>query len=180
MLGGFCVILEGRTVDPAHWRRRPAAALVKLLALAPDRRLHREQVIDALWPESTVADAAPRLHKAVHFARRALGSDAIGSVGDTLQLLPGRAVDVDVAAFESAAAAALERGAAVEGALAWFGGELLPDDRYEPWVEARSDHVAHLHRQLLRSAGRWTELVAADPARRGRPRLPDARPCAAR
>ena len=164
LLGGFTVTVDGRTVDPAHWRRRPAAALVKLLALAPDRRLHREQVIDALWPDATVADAAPRLHKAVHFARRALGPDAIGSVGDTLQLLPGRTVDVDVVAFESAAAAALERGADVEAALAWFGGELLNEDRYQPWADVRRDHVDHLHRQLLRSAGRWTELLAEDPA----------------
>ncbi len=51
-----------------------------------------------------------------------------------------------------------------ERALATYGGELLPDDRYEPWTEARRQHVEHLHRQLLRAAGRWTELLAIDPA----------------
>jgi DNA-binding SARP family transcriptional activator len=60
LLGEFAVTVEGRAVDPSHWRRRPAASLVKLLALAPDRRLHREQVIDALWPDVAVADARRR------------------------------------------------------------------------------------------------------------------------
>ncbi|HEU5441188.1 MAG TPA: hypothetical protein VFU88_18020 [Ktedonobacterales bacterium] len=35
------------------WRRRRARTLVKLLALAPRRRQHREQVVDALWGEHT-------------------------------------------------------------------------------------------------------------------------------
>jgi DNA-binding SARP family transcriptional activator/pimeloyl-ACP methyl ester carboxylesterase len=150
-------------VDPSHWRRRPAASLVKLLALAPDRRLHREQVIDALWPDVAVADAAPRLHKAAHFARRALGPDAVVSTSDSVQLLPGHAVTVDVADFETAAASALDAGAGIDAALVRYGGELLPDDRYESWIDERRQHLAHLHRQLLRAAGRWSELLAADP-----------------
>ena len=79
LLGGFAVRVDGVVVDPSHWRRRPAANLVKLLALAPDRRLHREQVVDALWPDAALSDAAPRLHKAAHFARRALGDDALAT-----------------------------------------------------------------------------------------------------
>ena len=52
LLGGFAVRIDGRAVPAAEWRRRQAAALVKLLALAPRRTLHREQVIDALWPDA--------------------------------------------------------------------------------------------------------------------------------
>ena len=50
LLGGFAVRIDGRPIPPTEWRRRQAASLVKLLALAPRRTLHREQVIDALWP----------------------------------------------------------------------------------------------------------------------------------
>jgi DNA-binding SARP family transcriptional activator len=39
-------------VDDA-WRLRRARTLVKLLTLAPRHRLHREQVVDALWGEHT-------------------------------------------------------------------------------------------------------------------------------
>ena len=70
---------RGRGRRPGHavdaWSRRHAASLVKLLALADGRRLHREQVIDALWPGLGVEAAAPRLHKAAHYARRALGDE---------------------------------------------------------------------------------------------------------
>ena len=165
LLGGFAVQVDGHAVDPSHWRRRPAAHLVALLALAPDRRLHREQVIEALWPDATLAEAAPRLHKAVHFARRALGADAVTTGRDVLRLLPERDVAVDVVEFEAAATAALTSGTptAIAAALGRHTGELLPDDRYEPWTEARRAHVGHLHRQLLRAAGRWADLVAIEP-----------------
>ena len=90
LLGGFAVRLDGRPVPSGQWHRRQAAALVKLLALAPRRTLHREQVIDALWPGTAVDDAAPRLHKAAYYARRALGGPrslvlAADRVTDALQ-----------------------------------------------------------------------------------------------
>jgi DNA-binding SARP family transcriptional activator/pimeloyl-ACP methyl ester carboxylesterase len=164
LLGTFSVSVDGRVVDAVRWRRRSAADLVKLLALAPDRRLHREQVIDALWPELTVADAAPRLHKAAHFARQALGHGAVSTRGEVVQLFPGQTVDVDVVAFEAAAAAALDGGSDPSAALDRYSGDLLPDDRYEAWAQPRRDHLVHVHRQLLRAAGRWTDLLALDPA----------------
>jgi DNA-binding SARP family transcriptional activator/pimeloyl-ACP methyl ester carboxylesterase len=163
VLGRFEVVIDGRLVDPTCWRRKPAAALVKLLALAPERRMHREAVFDALWPDLSPADAAPRLHKAVHFVRRAIGPDGIATTGEALVLLPDRPVAVDVIAFEDAAATALDRGAGFDAALTQYAGELLPEDRYEDWAAVRRAHVEHLHRQLLRAAGRWTELLAADP-----------------
>ena len=72
LLGGFEVVREGVPVAADAWVRRQAAQLVELLALSRDRRLHREQVVDALWPGLSWEVAGPRLHKAAHFARRAL------------------------------------------------------------------------------------------------------------
>jgi DNA-binding SARP family transcriptional activator len=40
--------------------------------LSPGHRLHREQVMDVLWPELDPAAAAANLRKAVHEARRVL------------------------------------------------------------------------------------------------------------
>ena len=40
--------VDGEAVPDRAWSRRQAASLVKLLALAPGQRLHREVVIDAL------------------------------------------------------------------------------------------------------------------------------------
>ena len=72
LLGGFEVVRDGVPVAAEAWVRRQAAQLVQLLALSRDRRLHREQVVDALWPGLSWDAAGPRLHKAAHYARRAL------------------------------------------------------------------------------------------------------------
>src|SRR4051794_1467901 len=96
VLGGFDVVVAGFAVPRAEWRRRQAANLIKLLALAPGRVLHREQVADSLWPELDVDAAAPRLHKAAHYARRSLGSPrSIVLAGETVALFPDDRVAVD-------------------------------------------------------------------------------------
>ena len=66
LLGRFAVSVGGVPVAEAGWKRRHATAVVKVLALAPGRRLHREQVIDLIWPDDTIAAAMPKLHKAAH------------------------------------------------------------------------------------------------------------------
>ena len=47
MLGGFTVTVAGQPVAD-RWRLRKAKTLVKLLALAPGHRLHRDIVVDTL------------------------------------------------------------------------------------------------------------------------------------
>jgi DNA-binding transcriptional activator of the SARP family len=54
LLGGFEVTVDSAPVHARSWTRRHATALVKVLALAPGRRLHREQVVNLLWPEACV------------------------------------------------------------------------------------------------------------------------------
>ena len=172
LLGGFAVRVDGRPIPAADWRRRKAASLVKLLALAHRHTLHREQVIDALWPDTAIDDAGPRLHKAAHFARRVLGnSSALVLSGETVWLFPDAHVVVDVEEFERSAKqalAALDRDpggwAAAAAAVDQWAGELLPDDPYEAWLEAPRDRLQQLHSELLRRSGRWSELALADPA----------------
>ena len=48
VLGGFDMIVDGVPTASRGWSRRSAASLVKILALAPGHRLHREHVIDLL------------------------------------------------------------------------------------------------------------------------------------
>ena len=83
----------------------------------PGRRLHREQLIDTLWPELTVDEAAPRLHKAAHYARRALGHpDSVVLAGEMVALWPAIEVQVDAAVFQAQAETALAaRDAAADG-----------------------------------------------------------------
>ncbi len=167
LLGGFAVRVDGRGVPAAEWRRRQAAALVKLLALESRRTLHREQVVEALWPDVGLDDAAPRLHKAAFYARRALGhARSLVLAGDSVALFPDADVAVDAQLFELGARQALaapDAGAAADAADLW-AGDLLPDDPYEAWAQAPRDRLRHLHREVLRRAGRWEDLAHADPA----------------
>ena len=165
LLGGFQVRVDGRTLPPRHWSRRHSAALVKLLALAPGRSLHREQVIDALWPDLGIDHAAPRLHKAAHYARKALGHrDAVVLNAETVRLYPDDDVDIDGARFQQSAVSAIADGgvAAAKAALALYEGELLPEDLYEPWAEQPRLHLSRLHTELLHQAEDWHQVLAAD------------------
>jgi DNA-binding SARP family transcriptional activator len=135
LLGGFSVTTKDGVVEERAWRLRKAKALVKLLALAPERRLHRERLADLLWPDRDGDAAANNLHQALHAARRAIGADALRLTDGVVAL----EAEVDVDAFEAAAAHARATGeaAAYEAALDFHAGELLPEDRYEPWADAR-------------------------------------------
>jgi predicted ATPase/DNA-binding SARP family transcriptional activator len=149
LLGGF-EVAGAEAVPESAWRLRRAKSLVKLLALAPDRRLHREQVAEVLWPDRDQGSAANNLRQALFVARRALGdgSDCL-SVRDGVLALVAVAVDVD--AFEQAVAQARAEPTieACERAAALYGGELLPEDRYEEWTAARREALRERHLWLL-------------------------------
>jgi pimeloyl-ACP methyl ester carboxylesterase/DNA-binding SARP family transcriptional activator len=153
-------------VPDIAWSRRDASSLVKVLALTPDRRMHREQLIDRLWPDLSVDEAAPRLHKAAHYARKAVGrANAVVLRQEMVALLPGSEVSVDLPAFEAEAEAALADGspAAAEAVLARYDGDPLPADAYADWADEARQRLAAARERLLRQAARWQDLVDLDP-----------------
>src|SRR4051812_15847844 len=146
LLGGFGATVDGEPVPDNAWRLRKARDLVKLLALAPGRRLHREQVMDALWRERNPGAAANNLYQAVHAARRAIGAETIVVREEVLSLV----AETDVDEFERAAAEARRHAtpAGYRAALAVYTGELLPENRYEDWAANGRDVLAQLHAEL--------------------------------
>ncbi len=54
--------------------------------------------------------------------------------------------------------------AAAKGALAVYGGELLPQDLYEPWADQHRLHLRRLYPELLHQAEDWHQALSADPA----------------
>jgi predicted ATPase/DNA-binding SARP family transcriptional activator/DNA-binding CsgD family transcriptional regulator len=159
LLGGFQVSVGARTIEEDSWRLRKAASLVKLLALAPNHRLHREQVMDLLWPELDSDAALNNLHHALHIARRTLEPSAPAGAasgylhlrGESLTLSPAGPVWVDVEAFEEAAATARRalEPAAYRAAIELYSGELLPQERYEAWAEERRAQLRGAYLSLL-------------------------------
>ncbi|MEU6415324.1 AAA family ATPase [Microbispora sp. NPDC046933] len=165
LLGDFTVRISGEPVPASAWNRRYAASLVKILALEPRRRLHRERLMNALWPDLPVAEAGPRLHKATHFARRSLGPEGIVVRGDMILLFPDVPVTVDVLRFQELVADALDAGDADSAGKAAdaYPGPLLPGDEYEPWTAEIRDRLRLRHLRMLRQARRWAELAESDP-----------------
>jgi FAD/FMN-containing dehydrogenase len=79
LLGGFEVVVDGRAVPGSAWRLRKASELVRILSLAPGHRVHREALMEQLWPDRPLEAAANNLHQAIRVARAALGPRACGS-----------------------------------------------------------------------------------------------------
>ncbi len=155
LLGGFAVEVEDRAVPDGSWRLRKAKTLVKLLVLAPQHRLHREQVIGRLWPDRDPSAAANNLHQVLHVARRQLSG--AGDAGrrlrledDVLSLSSDEPIWIDAEAFRDQAAAALRSGdpQAARAALELYRGELLPEDLYEEWTEPARGELDHLREEL--------------------------------
>lgn len=186
--GPFRVVVAGRAVEGRHWSRRKPALLVKLLALQPHHQLHREQVMEFLWPNLAREAAANSLHKSIHAARHTLepalesGSDShfILTHGQQVQLRAPEKLWIDVDAFESGAAKALKSSdtEAYEQALKLYEGDLLIEDPYEDWTTTRREHLRALRQDLLiklsrlyeveghhqQSIERLKQIVALDPS----------------
>jgi DNA-binding SARP family transcriptional activator/TolB-like protein len=158
LLGQFRVSVAGQDLDLSRLPRKNARLVLKLLALAPGGKLHREQILEALAPEADPESGLNRLHKAIHMARRALepNLDRVAQsrfllTQDTLVLLAPTLVETDVADFERAATEALRNGspAALEQAVAQYTGDLLEEDLHEDWAAAPRERLRLTNQRLL-------------------------------
>ena len=177
LLGRFAVAIDDRELSAPAVPHRPAAAVVKLLALAPAHRLPSDVLIEHLWPELPADRGAANLRKAVHFARRALGSEqTIDTRADTVAFWPSATIVVDAVRFEATARAALatdDHGIAT-AAAELYPGELLPDDRYASWTDAPRERLRGLALAVYKVARQWERALEIDSldeeAHRGRMR----------
>src|SRR5690606_15956719 len=85
--------------------------------------------------------------------------------GAQLFLCPEATVTVDAVRFEELARDALagaDRRAAA-AAIAAYGGELLPEDRYVEWADEPRERLRLRYLDLLRLDERWETLIELDP-----------------
>jgi DNA-binding SARP family transcriptional activator len=178
-LGGFSLAAEGVELP---WRElRPRVrALLMLLAMNHGRHLHRELLVDALWPDATLVSGVRSLQVAVSSIRQCLG--AVGITEDALRrrddayALQFPAVADQLADFERLAypagpespADGLRRRLA---ALAAYTGDLLPEVGPAEWaVDERARLrllAASVGAEAARDALAAGQLrVALDAARR--------------
>jgi DNA-binding SARP family transcriptional activator len=188
VLGGFRVERRGAADPVSEWQRRSAKMLTKLLATCPGHALHREQIMELLWPGVGMDSALNTLGKALHAVRRALepdlpprGGSAYVHTRDSMVSLAMEHVSIDADRFERLAEHALRAPdvASCEQALAAYGGELLPEDRYTDWCAERREFLAELRVRVLLelaevyeargsydlSTDRLREVLREDPTR---------------
>ncbi len=146
--GHFEVIRHGKTVH--DWRRDKARTLLKHL-IANRGSMHRDVLLDLLWPERETDAAVRNLRVTLHALRRSLDGEAsrgpsvpyVLTSGDTYKLNPEVLVWVDAHAFSALyeAAGHLRRHArpdesvrTYEAAQSLYRDDYLVDDLYEEWT----------------------------------------------
>lgn len=147
--GGFRMRRRGVALDWSTIKPRTRVAL-RLLAMHAGRPVHRETLIEALWPDMPLAAATRNLHVALSSLRTFLEpgmprgqSGLLVRHGEAYELaLPDDSYS-DVATFhaalDTARRARLNDDAAatilaLRTALLAYGGELLPEDGPAEWV----------------------------------------------
>jgi DNA-binding SARP family transcriptional activator len=150
-LGGFSLVLRGRTVDESA-AKPMERALLHLLCMRAGEQIHREALIEALWPEAERDAGLHRLQVAISSLRRIIADDHkdqplnLAREGDSYRLVVPEDADVDVwqmgthlrraALARSSGQAGLEE-ESLAGALSAYGGPLLPGDGPADWVVSR-------------------------------------------
>lgn len=145
LLGEMRVVGQGQVLTRFESRR--AMALLAYLALHPQRRPTREELIDRIWPDAPLEAGRNRLKQALSSLRRQLEPPPLpsGSVFEadkfTIGLRTG-AVTTDVTALEQA----LGRGDQAAAQRLWKG-ELLPG-LYDDWVQTQRERLNALYEPL--------------------------------
>jgi DNA-binding SARP family transcriptional activator len=188
-LGPFELVREGRAIGPEAWQRTAQKRLLQYLLLQ-ERPMHREEIIEALWPDLELRHAANQLRVALSRLRRVLEPERNARGPSSLILTSGSTVflarerfDVDVDRFRRAFARSLSAPeAAQRDALAetvsLYAGDLLADHPFEEWVQPHRDRLGRQYVEALTrlaeseelagnheaSVARWQAVATREPA----------------
>ncbi len=164
-LFGGAVITDSEAAIEALAARRHPVALLALLATASARTLSRGKVVGLLWPEVPEKTARNRLTSCVYNVRRALGDEALVTLGDDLRL--DGDVGCDVSAFDGALKARDYENAVDLYAGPFLDGFALDGSRpFEEWMDGTRRRLQRAYRRALESlavaAEERSEAVAAE------------------
>ncbi|MCP4386384.1 MAG: hypothetical protein GY798_34085, partial [Hyphomicrobiales bacterium] len=191
-LGHFGLAVAGEGLDVDGWKRKQAAVVLKCLVNNLDRPVHRERLIEWLWPDADPERGWKRLKVTVSFLRGKLSAggakeEIIETVGQSY-LLRRDAVWVDSDAFESLVAAgstSLRNGnrrdalGHFEEAKSLYRGDYLEDEAYSEWCAEERERLREIYLELLAGmatcyaeGGLWMEAsqvcrmaLSSDPCR---------------
>jgi DNA-binding SARP family transcriptional activator len=168
-LGGFRAWRDGSEVASTAWGREKALHLFQFLVTMRGRYLHKEQIVDRMWPtldwDTSNRDfrvALNAVYKALEPERKARSdSRFVQRNGLAYGLYMDRAW-VDADAFESLVKAGNraqpdDQDAAIEyyqAAVQLYEGDYLPERRYEDWASTEQERLQVLALGTMTALGK--------------------------
>ena len=192
-LGSFRIQQSGCEIEPNAWRRTKALQLLQFLVCRRGQLVHREQLLEMLWPDTSSTTAATGLRVALNELRRVLilteakddSPNFIRREGEGLLLDMNLGVHVDADEFarllklaqtleDKNPKQALE---IYESGLALYRGDFLEEYPYAEWARQERENLSvtyllaaeRLARLLIERGEserglRWANaIVAKDP-----------------
>ena len=177
-LGGFRVFVDGREITPKEWGRDKTAQLIQFFITARHRRgLHKEQIIDRLWEDSTIDEGMRDIKVALHGINKALEPNKKPRVdpkfiirqGLTYQLSE-KNVWIDAEAFDQALALESldikknpEKSIQIlKYATDLYKGSYLPNRVFNDWTSTERERLQLLAINAMISLGELT--LESNPA----------------
>jgi DNA-binding SARP family transcriptional activator len=160
LLGSFRVLTGGRIATRVPGARQQE--LIAYLVLNARDSVPRQRVAEALWPDSTDAQALTNLRRELHHLRESWNElDSLIDAAPRTLAWRGEPAAVDILAFEGAAARGLKGDrVALEEASQLYAGDLLPDCT-ATWIEADRRRLQERARAVLT---RLVDLLERDRA----------------
>ena len=166
-LGRFGLTIAGQGLDVDNWKRRQAVVVLKFLISQLGRPVHRERLIDCLWPDADAVRGWERLKVTMSFLRGKLRvggamKETIETVGQSY-LLRRDAVWVDSDAFTVLVADGWgflkeanrrDARARFEEAESLYRGDYLEDEPYAEWCAEERERLREIYLELLAGMAR--------------------------
>ncbi len=146
---------EWQTVSDPAWQQQRVRALLSCLVSNTSRKMNRELLLDAVWPDSEGENASSRLDRAVHSLRQVFEptrsklatSPLLLTEREMLVLADQQAIWLDADAFEHFLAKAHDskdptaKERLLEEAVTLYGGDFLPEERRVEVTLARRESL---------------------------------------
>jgi len=161
-MGQFSLAIAGEGLQVESWKRKQAAVVLKILVSHLGRPVHRERLIEWLWPEADVDRGWERLKVTISFLRSKLkaggaSAETIETVGQSY-LLRRDAVWIDSDAFCSLVQSGWdflksgnlsEARTQFEEAESLYRGDYLEAEPYAEWCAEERERLREMYLELL-------------------------------
>lgn len=161
-LGHFGLAISGNGLNVDSWKRKKAALILKCLVSELDKPVHRERLIEWIWPNTDLESSWPRLKVTISYLRGVLregGASAnIIETVDQSYLLRRSSVWVDSDVFCTLVASgwdllkteklseALKH---FEEAESLYRGDFFEDEPYAEWCTVERERLHEIYLEML-------------------------------